>query len=280
MSIMPQTPVSPFTAIDSHAHVFSRGLNLAAERRYAPTYDAPLGDYLAQLAGHGFSHGVLVQPSFLGTDNSYLLAALQTAPRQLRGVVMLEPGVARDTLEQMARLGVRGVRLNLMGQALPDLRDAGWRPLLELIGDLGWHVELHRQVADIPALVRALQPYGVDIVIDHFGRPDARLGLGQPGFAELLTLGGQGKVWVKVSGIYRLGGAPGQNLDFARQALCALEAHYGADRLMWGSDWPHTQHESVMSFTAAVEQFDALGCSASLRRALLVDTARGLFGFA
>ncbi|WDY59259.1 amidohydrolase family protein [Pseudomonas sp. PSKL.D1] len=276
---MPDAPASPITAIDSHAHVFSRGLNLASERRYAPTYDAPLGDYLAQLQGHGFSHGVLVQPSFLGTDNRYLLSALQTVPEQLRGVVMLEQGVERETLDEMNRLGVRGVRLNLMGQSLPDLTASAWRPLLERIGEQGWHLELHRHVADIPALVRALEPYGLNIVVDHFGRPDARLGLGQPGFAELLTLGGKGKVWVKVSGIYRLEGTPEENLVFARQALGALEAHYGAERLMWGSDWPHTQHEAVVSFTTVVEQFEALGCSVELRRALLVETARALFGF-
>ena len=276
---MPDVPPLHLSAIDSHAHVFSRGLALASERRYAPDYDAPLGDYLGQLLAHGFSHGVLVQPSFLGTDNRYLLSALQAVPQQLRGVVMLAPDVEPHTLADMARSGVRGVRLNLMGQALPDLASGHWRPLLERIGEQGWHLELHRQVADIPALVRALQPYGLNIVIDHFGRPDARRGLGQPGFAELLTLGGQGKVWVKVSGIYRLAGAPDENLAFARSALCALEAHYGAERLMWGSDWPHTQHESTISFATAVQQFEALGCSAQLRQALLVDTARALFGF-
>ncbi|WP_449431586.1 amidohydrolase family protein [Pseudomonas putida] len=276
---MPDVQASNLTAIDSHAHVFSRGLNLASGRRYAPSYDAPLGDYLGQLQAHGFSHGVLVQPSFLGTDNHYLLSALQAAPGQLRGVVMVDRDVTRETLADMARLGVRGVRLNLMGQALPDLACAQWRALLERIGEQGWHLELHRQVADIPALVRALQPYGLDIVIDHFGRPDARAGLGQPGFAELLTLGGKGKVWVKVSGIYRLEGTPEQNLAFARQALGALEAHYGAERLMWGSDWPHTQHESSVSFARVLEQFEGLGCTAELRRALMVDTARALFGW-
>lgn len=276
---MPDVPPLHLSGIDSHAHVFSRGLELASERRYAPDYDAPLGDYLGQLLAHGFSHGVLVQPSFLGTDNRYLLSALQAMPQQLRGVVMVAPDVEPQTLADMARSGVRGVRLNLMGQALPDLASGHWRPLLERIGEQGWHLELHRQVADIPALVRALQPYGLNIVIDHFGRPDARRGLGQPGFAELLTLGGQGKVWVKVSGIYRLAGAPDENLAFARSALCALEAHYGAERLMWGSDWPHTQHESAISFATAVQQFDALGCSARLCQALLVDTARALFGF-
>ena len=52
-------------------------------------------DYLGRLRAHGFSHGVLVQPSFLGTDNRYLLSALQTVPGQLRGVVMLERNVER-----------------------------------------------------------------------------------------------------------------------------------------------------------------------------------------
>nr|WP_314480732.1 amidohydrolase family protein [uncultured Pseudomonas sp.] len=276
---MPYEPAPPVIAIDSHAHVFSRGLALARERRYAPEYDAPLADYLSQLQAHGFSHGVLVQPSFLGTDNSYLLNALQAAPDQLRGVVMLEADASRQALVEMKRLGVRGVRLNLMGQPLPDLAARQWQHRFECMAELGWHVELHRQLADIPTLVRALQPYGLDIVIDHLGRPDARSGLGQAGFADLLTLGGQGNVWVKVSGLYRLEGSPGQNLQFARQALGALEAHYGAQRLMWGSDWPHTQHEEAMSFGAALEQFEALGCSSELRQALMVDTASALFGF-
>ncbi|WP_248286622.1 amidohydrolase family protein [Pseudomonas ceruminis] len=47
---------------------------------------------------------------------------------------------------------------------------------------------------------------------------------------------------------------------------------------MWGSEWPHTQQEEAVSFATVVEQFEALGCAAELRRALLVDTARDLFG--
>lgn len=59
--------------------MFERGLPLAGARRYAPSYDATLPAYLAQLDAHGLSHGVLIQPSFLGVDNSYLLAALRQA---------------------------------------------------------------------------------------------------------------------------------------------------------------------------------------------------------
>ncbi|AHL34418.1 membrane protein [Pseudomonas brassicacearum] len=276
---MPDTCSTPITGIDSHAHVFSRELKLAAARRYTPGYDATLTQYLKHLQTHGLSHGVLVQPSFLGTDNSYLLAALRQAPEQLRGVVVLERDVSRVVLDDMARLGVVGVRLNLMGKALPDFRDAAWRDFFGHIADLDWHVELHRQAPDLPGLIRQLMSFGVKLVVDHFGRPDARLGTDQPGFAELMELGLSGQVWIKVSGIYRLAGTDQQNLAFARAALPLLEQSFGPRRLVWGSDWPHTQHEGHVGFDTVMAQLQALQCSAPLLRAVLVDTPRSLFGF-
>ncbi|WP_335944232.1 amidohydrolase family protein [Pseudomonas sp. G166] len=276
---MPDTCSTPITGIDAHAHVFSRELKLAAARRYTPDYDATLAQYLKHLQSHGLSHGVLVQPSFLGTDNRYLLAALRQAPEQLRGVVVLEPDVSRAVLDDMARSGVVGVRLNLMGKALPDFRDAAWRGFFGHLAELDWHVELHRNVEDLPGLIRQLMPFGIKLVIDHFGRPDARLGTAQPGFAELMELGQGGRVWMKVSAIYRLAGTEQQNLAFARASLSLLEQNFGPRRLVWGSDWPHTQHEGNVGFDTVMAQLQALQCSAPLMRALLVETARSLFRF-
>jgi hypothetical protein len=59
---------SGVTAVDCHAHVFRVGLPLADVRRYAPDYDATPADYVKMLDANGMSHGVLIQPSFLGTD--------------------------------------------------------------------------------------------------------------------------------------------------------------------------------------------------------------------
>ncbi|WP_421558293.1 amidohydrolase family protein [Pseudomonas canadensis] len=267
------------TGIDAHAHVFSRTLTLAGERRYTPGYDATLADYFGHLHANGLSHGVLVQPSFLGTDNRYLLAALQQAPDRLRGVVVVERDIARDALYAMADSGVVGVRLNLVGRALPDFNEPGWKVFFEHIVELGWHVELHRELDDLPYLVGQLLPFGVKLVIDHFGRPDAGLGVEQRGFAELLELALGGHLWLKVSGIYRLAGSPAQNLEFARQAMPLLQQSFGLHRLVWGSDWPHTQHEASIGYAAVMEQRQALGWSAQTEQALLIDTPRQLFGF-
>ena len=273
-------PLAPILGIDSHAHVFSRELDLTSARRYSPDYDATLAMYLDQLQQHGLSHGVLVQPSFLGTDNRYLLDALRKAPGLLRGVVVVEPDISRAALDEMDRLGVVGVRLNLMGKALPEFAGPQWQGFFAHLAALDWHVEVHRHVADMPALLAGLMPFGVRIVIDHFGRPDARSGLDQPGFRQMLELGRSGQLWMKVSGIYRLEGSAQENLDFARAALPLLLDTFGQQRLVWGSDWPHTQHEDQISYGSVVEQLHALECSPQLMRSLLVSAPQVLFDFA
>jgi len=59
---------------DGHAHVFRRDLSMVENRRYTPEYHAEMEDYLIHLQANDLDGALLVQPSFLGTDNSYLLS--------------------------------------------------------------------------------------------------------------------------------------------------------------------------------------------------------------
>jgi predicted TIM-barrel fold metal-dependent hydrolase len=68
-------------------------------------------------------------------------------------------------------------------------------------------------------------------------------------------------------------------MAFAKTALPLLVKHFGLDRLVWGSDWPHTQHEQEVSFETVVEQLQGLECSDAVRRALLVEAPKVLFDF-
>jgi predicted TIM-barrel fold metal-dependent hydrolase len=149
--------------IDTHSHVFHRGLQLTDSRRYAPAYDAPLDLYLQQLDENGVTHGVLVQPSFLGTDNSYLVQCLLAARGRLRGIAVVDPNVTSDDLNRLNDSGVVGLRLNLIGKPLPDLTSPAWSGLLERAAKLQWRIELQRAAIDLAALVPALLPFGVDV---------------------------------------------------------------------------------------------------------------------
>ncbi|WP_343653853.1 amidohydrolase family protein [Herbaspirillum sp.] len=265
--------------IDTHAHVFARGLPMADGRRYTPAYDITVDEYLARLDAQGISHGVLVQPSFLGSDNSYMLQAIARAPQRLRGIAMVEPDIDESALLALQQGGVVGVRFNLVGGApLPDFRGV-WRDTLARIAQLGWQVEIHREAVDLPQVLEPLLELGMKVVVDHFGRVDPALGVDDPGFRYLLSTGASRLVWVKLSAQYRNGGSEG-GAHFARQAWPLLRQHLGTERLLWGSDWPHTQHESMTDYADSWRRFEDLVSDELDRRLITGQTAAQLFDFA
>lgn len=261
--------------IDTHAHVFHRGLKLAPGRRYAPDYDAPLSLYLEQLDYNGITNGVLVQPSFLGTDNSYLVECLKQTSGRLRGIAVVDPAVSADELRELDGAGVVGIRLNLVGQPLPDLAASEWKGLLANVKAMGWQVEIQRNASDLAALAPQLLDHGVTVVLDHYALPDPKLGVADPGFQSVLKLGATKNVWVKISAPYR-NGAAGES--FAKEAYPLLRNAYGLDRLLWGSDWPHTQFEATQSYAKNREFLDTLIVDKSERTQVLASP-RQLFRF-
>lgn len=259
------------SSVDTHAHVFTCALPLMPGRRYTPTRDATLGDYFAELDRHGVGAGVLVQPSFLGTDNSHMLAALEHARERLRGIAVVDPDVSDRTLDQMGRSGVVGIRFNLIGDDPKKLARPEWRALARRAADRGWQIELHANGGDLPDLLDLFEPVGTHLVVDHFGRPDPARGCDDEGFRRLLAAGPGGNIWVKLSGAYRLGGA-----DAALYARTLIDA-LGPGRLVWGSDWPFTQFEATRRYADGVAEFTRW-CDEKTQAAIAA-TSRTLFGF-
>jgi len=266
---------APQMVIDTHAHVFHRGLKLAPGRRYAPDYDAPLSLYLEQLDQNGTTNGVLVQPSFLGTDNSYMVECLGQTGGRLRGIAVVEPTISSREILALDKAGIVGIRLNLVGQQLPDLTAAEWKALLANLKAANWQVEIQRNAADLVGLVPKLLDAGVAVVLDHYTLPDAKLGVDDPAFLSILKFGATGRVWVKISAPYR-NGPNGE--AFAKQAYPLLRASYGLDHLLWGSDWPHTQFEKTESYAKTRHFLDELVVDEGERGKLLI-APRSLFRF-
>ncbi|WP_109477850.1 amidohydrolase family protein [Paraburkholderia sp. C35] len=252
------------TGIDSHAHIFVQGLPLSASRRHAPDYDATLDQYIDHLVGHGLSQGVLVQPSFLGVDNAFLAAVSKRYPARFRGVAVVNPEVDDVELEALNDAHVVGARLNLIGLPLPDFRERRWSTLLSRLNALRWHVEVQTHSADLPYVLDALLAQRCTIVVDHFGRPDAAQGANDPGFRHLLSKAPSGDVWVKLSAAYRSVVAANGTENGIGLAAALMDA-FGAHRLVWGSDWPHTQHRHLIAYDAAAN---------ALRRWIPDETAR------
>lgn len=243
-------------SVDSHFHVFEAGQSLAGAR-YTPPYAAPLRAWQAAAAPVGVTQGVLVQTSFMGTDNRLLLAQLAQHPDTLRGVAVVPPTATLATLAPLQAQGVRGIRLNLAGQS-HDMRTwASATPLWDAILQLGWHVELHTDAGALPNVMAAL-PLALPLVIDHFGKP-AQASLQDATVAALRQRSRHGaaaagaapktskmpNLHVKLSAAYRLGSA------VKPQALARLWLdELGPQALLWGSDWPCTNHEAKADYPA------------------------------
>jgi len=108
--------------IDAHTHVFTRGLKLAVDARYAPNYDASWQTLLALAEKNGVGRAVILQPSFLGYDNSYLFSVLKAEPGRFRGVPWISPSVetSADEWDEMARIGIKGLRFPIFGLPTPS----------------------------------------------------------------------------------------------------------------------------------------------------------------
>lgn len=267
-------PTAALTGVDTHAHIFHQGLPLAGDRRYSPDYDATVEQYLGHLDRCGLSHGVLVQPSFLGTDNRYLVEALHRYPRRLRGTAVVERDIGEDALDALAEAGVVGIRLNLIGQSLEDYRSSPWQALFARVARRGWSVEIQRGMEDLALIVPQILDSGVAVVIDHFGLPGGGIDPLDSRHRALLALLSSERIWIKLSATYRARLGPEQ----ARASLERLRDAYGhSERMVWGSDWPHTRFESRTDYDAQFDIMRALLADPEERRRILVDNPARLF---
>ncbi|MGF1525350.1 MAG: amidohydrolase family protein [Candidatus Competibacterales bacterium] len=240
---------------DGHCHVFRADLPMANGRRYTPGYDATPEELCCILNQFGLDGALLVQPSFLGADNSYLLQALEKISSDerltVKGVAVLDPSAPIDGewLKALDQRSIIGVRLNLVGKAESFDYD-NWRTTLGAVENLGWHVELHCEAVHLPRILPQLVRHHAKVVIDHFGlieqvanNAGLRAILDQP----------KDQLWIKVSGAYRIHPRGDRKADAATMAPLReiYTDHLGSDRLVWGSDWPFTQFEKQMNYQLA-----------------------------
>jgi predicted TIM-barrel fold metal-dependent hydrolase len=231
-----QQPDAPL--VDTHVHVFRRGMPLIPDPRHSPSYEFTAEQLQATLDEHGVKFCVIAAASPWGDCNDYIVQSLRERPLW-RGTAILEPTTGRHELEQLARDGMVGVRLPFISlRELPDLDTWEYRRFLWRLADLDWHVHLHLDGPRIAQVLPQLERSGVKIVIDHIGRPDPVLKERCAGFEAMVRSVEKGRTWVKLSGGYRLGA----HAAALAQELCR---QVGYERMLWASDCPFVGVEST-----------------------------------
>lgn len=279
IKILDEMSVLQPDACDSHIHVFDDRFPVAnsVSRKTIPT-GATASDFREIQRNIGFRRVVIVTPRIYDTDNSVTVDAIQQLGRtRSRGIAVLRPDVEENTLEELDAAGIVGVRLTL--HTLTDApTNIDMLPrLADKIKHLGWHIQLHlnaAQIVDCEALLRTIP---TPVVIDHFGRIPSQAAIASSSHKVIELLLGEGRGWLKLS-------APYLDYDISKQIeeinkVASYWIRHFPDRLVWGSDWPHTMANPKPRFKSLIQMMNDWTADKSTQQRIMVTNPAELYGF-
>ena len=283
----------PANACDCHTHIHGDVAKFPYFEGRVYTPEAALPEEMAQLhAALKMKRVVIVTPSVYGTDNAATLYGMAARGADARGVAVIGDNTTETELDSMGKAGIVGIRLNLAtgGVSDPNVGRQRLTAAIERMKARGWHIQIYTDLAMIAAVKDLVAASPLPVVFDHFGGAQADKGLEQPGFAELLELVKSGKAYVKISGAYRAGKKGPDFADAAPLARALIAAN--AERIVWGTDWPHPNSASVPGRTKLdiapfftiddgllLNQLPLWAPDAATRAKILVDNPARLYKF-
>lgn len=266
---------------DTHFHVYGppHVFPYAVKRAYTPPA-APVEHYLLINSALGLERGVIVQPAVHGTDTRVTVDAVAKSEGRLRGMIRVDPELTAERVRELHAAGVRAVRFPVArehGNAFnPDLL----HKTVALMEAKSWVVDMQVNDDVIHENAELIRSLPLPVVIDTWGRVDPMKGLDQPTLSTLLDLLGEGKVYLKIHGANRYleRGVPFETLVELARLLIAR----APDRILWGTDWPHSFVFEPRHMPNDGDLLDMLldfAPDEGTRRKILVDNPEGLFDF-
>ena len=207
------------------------------KRDFLPEHLAP------ELAANGIDASIAVQANQSENETVFLLQLAEQS-QQIAGVVgwvdLLSPRVS-DRLHYFSRFPkLRGIRH--IAQSEPDDRFLARDEFIRGVAQLrafGYTYDILIYPKQLPAAIELVARLPEQrFVIDHLAKPEAKSGKTSP-WAALMTKIAQNKnVFCKISGLVTEAHWNGWKADDFKPYLDVVFTAFGADRLMFGSDWP------------------------------------------
>ena len=231
--------------IDAHFHSWqlARGDYGWLTPDLGPIYrDVSVSDWQAVAQPCGVRGGVLVQAAPTLAETQYLLALAAQHPCVL-GVVgwgdMAAPAASAQIGQLAKNTLLKGLRPMLQDIADPDwILQAAVQPALDTMAQLGLVFDALVKPVHLPRIRTLAQRHPkLKIVVDHGAKPNISAGQWQAWAQDMAALAKGTNALCKLSGLFTEAGAlPAQ--DATQRYAAHLRDSFGADRLLWGSDWP------------------------------------------
>lgn len=273
--------------VDTHVHVIAAdhdryplnptGVDTGWVRQAPVTVE----EYADLMDGAGVRRAVLVQAyGAYGHDNRYAVDAAASRPDRFASVVIIDTDHDPDPAARLRAMaehdGVGGVRLfAIAGAMAARLDDPRTYPLWEMAVELDLRIVVALLAPQLPQLKVLLRRFPeVPVALDHCGFPDVAGGPPYPGAAPLFELAPLSNLNLKVTCnlleyVVTAGGDP-------RDLVERLAEVFGAERLLWGSDFSHT-HDRPYSALVELGRFACSRLATAERRAFLGENALRLW---
>jgi len=268
-AVIPDYPI-----YDSHVHVWEHNDRFPfATGAKVPAEDASPEELLRLMAANGISKTVIIQVIHYRYDNSYLADVLRRFPTKFVGVCRVDPldPAAPDHLTRLTEQGFQGVRLSPGGDATGDwIRGPLMPPLWRRCEDLGVPMTLLAPITRMEDIQRLIERHpNLTVVIDHMGDCP----VDQPEkMNALLAFARYPKVFVKISHTWSLSKRSYPWLDAQDLLVKRLYHRFGAERLMWGTDWPIAKDRATYSQRLTVVRDGMTFLNGQDKRWILSDT--------
>ena len=280
----PRTPKfkPPPGTCDTHFHVFGPPhlFPYRDSRLYTPPA-APIEHFFGMAAVVGIERGVMVQPTVHLWDSASTLDAIAKGEGRLLGMIHANPDFTLADHRKLHDGGVRGVRFNCVPRNAGSFDEARFNRVLSQVEALGWVTDLHMDPDFLAPHAEFIRRIPLPVVIDHFANVHSTAGKDAADFKILHDLLGEKHVWLKISGADRLL-SRGAHYDAIVPMARALIAR-APDRIIWGTDWPHSnifKHGQMPNDGDLMDMLLDFAPDEAVRRKVLVDNPARLFGFA
>lgn len=278
--------------IDSHLHVWASPQEAGDKYPYFPGQEPTLpghADFLLRcMKEAGVDGALIVQPINHKFDHSYVTSVLKKYPFKFVGCCLANPTEDGKGIVEFENLilkdGYRAVRFNpyLWPSGQQMTNDIG-KAIFSKAGELGVPVGfmcmkgLNLHISEIEEL--CVEFPKTTVLLDHlaFCKPpindeESKL------FSELLKLSRFPQVYVKFSALFRVSRNPYPYDDLC-QVLSQVVSSFGANRVMWGSDFPYVVPECGYKEAkeAAFQLAQEVSLSSSEMESIMGNTVQRLF---
>jgi len=271
----------PSGSWDTHFHLYGPPDRFPyAETRLFPPPAAPFEHWQRISAAIGIARGVTVAPAVHGSNNDVTLDAVERSEGRVRGMIRANAALTTQDIAALHRRGVRGMRFTFATHGGRSFDAQELRTNLASIEPYGWVAAFLIDDDMIERHADAIGNLPVPVVLDGYSGIRAARGVDQPAVRALFDLLDRPNFYMKLMCADRdlNDGARYEDIVALSQAIVA----HAPDRIVWGSDWPHSylyEPNKVPNDGDLLSMLSDFAPDESVRNKILVDNPARLFDF-